>query len=121
MPKKMSRNKRGKAPMRSRTGLTAASVHSVKELLARRVPVLTRVTAQASRQNFWNGWLSTHLPPEIRSKVTGVTEREGTLVIFAETAAWSARLRYAVLELEREIRAADPALTNIEVRVLPRS
>jgi hypothetical protein len=121
MPKKMSRNKRGKAPMRSRTGLTSAPAHSVKELLARRVPALTRVTAQAARQNFWNRWLSTHLPPEIGPKVTGVTEREGTLVIFAETAAWSARLRYAVLELEREIRAADPALTAIEVRVLPRS
>ncbi|HEX8783538.1 MAG TPA: DciA family protein [Steroidobacteraceae bacterium] len=107
--------------MRSRTGLTSTPAHSVKELLARRVPTLTRVTAQASRQNFWNQWLSTHLPPEIRPRVTGVTEREGTLVIFAETAAWSARLRYAVLELEREIRAADPALTDIEVRVLPRS
>jgi hypothetical protein len=82
---------------------------------------LTRVTAQASRQNFWNCWLSTHLPAEIRRRVSGVTERDGTLVIFAETAAWSARLRYAILELEREIRAADPALTDIEVRVLPRS
>ena len=121
MPKMMSRNKRGKAPMRSRTGLTFAPAHSVKELLARRVPTLTRVTAQVSRQNFWNQWLSTHLPPEIRPRVTGVTEREGTLVIFAETAAWSARLRYAVLELETEIRAADPALTGIEVRVLPRN
>jgi hypothetical protein len=107
--------------MRSRTGLTSARAHSVKELLARRVPTLTRVTAQASRQNFWNCWLSTHLPPQIRSKVSGVSENEGTLVIFAETAAWSARLRYAILELEREIRAADPALTDIAVRVLPRS
>ena len=121
MPKKMSRNKRRKPPMRSRTGLTSAPTHSVKELLARRVPSLTRVTAQASRQNFWNCWLSTHLPPEIRPRISGVTERAGTLVIFAETAAWSARLRFAILELEREIRAADPALTDIEVRVLPRA
>jgi hypothetical protein len=60
------------------------------------------------------------LPPEIRPKVSGVTERDGTLVVFAETAAWSARLRYVILELEREIRAADPAITAIEVRVLPR-
>jgi len=121
MPKKMNRDKRGKAPMRSRTGPISAPAHSVKELLARRGPTLTRITAQASRQNFWNGWLSTHLPSEIRPRVTGVTERDGTLVIFAETAAWSARLRYAILELEREIRAADPALTDIKVRVLPRS
>ena len=107
--------------MRSAAGIKSARPDSVKELLARRAPVLTRVAAQASRQNFWNRWLSTHLPPEISPRVTGVTEREGTLVIFAETAAWSARLRYAVLELEREIRTADPALTGIEVRVLPRS
>ena len=107
--------------MRSRTRPNAAPAHSVKELLARRVPALTRVTAQASRQNFWNCWLATHLPPPLRPKVSGVTERDGTLVVFAETAAWSARLRYAILELEREIRAAAPALTDIVVRVLPRS
>jgi len=81
---------------------------------------LTRITAQASRQNFWNCWLSTHLPPEIRPRVSGVTERAGTLVIFAETAAWSARLRYVIFELEPDIRAEDPTLTAIEVRVLPR-
>ena len=121
MPKIMSRNKRRKAPVRSRTGPTSAPLHSVKELLARRGPVLRHVTTQASRQNFWNGWLSTHLAPEIRPRVSGVTERDGTLVIFAETAAWSARLRYAILELEREIRTADPDLIDIEVRVLPRS
>jgi hypothetical protein len=55
------------------------------------------------------------------ARISGIAEREGRLVIFAETAAWSARLRYAILELEREIRAADPALIDIEVRVLPRS
>ena len=80
-----------------------------------------RVTAQSARQNFWSCWLSDHLPAELRARVSGITEHSGKLVIFAESAAWSARLRYAVLELEREIRAADPALTGIEVRVLPRN
>jgi hypothetical protein len=95
-------------------------VHSVKDLLARRVPGLTRITAHTTRQYFWSCWLSEHLPLELRPKVSGVSETSGTLVIFAETAAWSARLRYAVLELEQEIRAADPELTEIKVRVLPR-
>ncbi len=106
--------------MRSRTGLVPQQVHSVKDLLARRVPGLTRITAQAARQNFWNCWLSERLPPEMRAKVSGISEHDGTLVIFAETAAWSARLRYTVLELEHEIRAADPALIEVKVRVLPR-
>ncbi|HEY2340539.1 MAG TPA: DciA family protein [Steroidobacteraceae bacterium] len=65
--------------------------------------------------------MSEHLPIELRARVSGITERAGTLVIFAESAAWSARLRYAVLELEHEIRAADPAVTEVKVRVLPRS
>jgi hypothetical protein len=80
-----------------------------------------RVTAQSARQDFWSCWLSDHLPAELRTRVSGITERAGKLVIFAESAAWSARLRYAVLELEREIRAADPAVTAVTVRVLPRS
>jgi len=95
-------------------------VHSVKDLLARRAPGLTRITAHTTRQYFWSCWLSERLPPELRPKVAGVSESAGTLVIFAETAAWSARLRYAVLELEQEIRAADPALIAIRIRVLPR-
>jgi len=121
MPKKMRRNKRGNASMRSRTGLAAHSVHSVKELLARRAPGLMRITAQSARQDFWSCWLSERLAPEICAKVSGVSAHGATLVIFAETSAWSARLRYALLELEHEMRAADPTLIAIKVRVLPRS
>ena len=107
--------------MRSRTGPTSTKVHSVKDLLARRAPGLTRITAHATRQYFWSCWFSARLPPEICPRLSGISERDGILTIFAESAAWSARLRYAVLELEREIRAADPSLLSIEVRVLPRS
>ena len=83
-------------------------------------PTLTRVTDQASRQDFWRGWLDDHLTAEIAGKLTGVVEREGTLVIFAESSAWSARLRYAAQELEPQIRAARPGITEVTVRVLPR-
>ena len=83
-------------------------------------PTLKRVTAQVSRQDFWRNWLEAHLPEEIRGKITGVVERDGVLVLFAESAAWSARLRYFVLEMESQVRAADPGITAINVRVLPR-
>ena len=107
--------------MRSGARREPAATHSVKDLLARVVPTLTRVTEAASRQNYWSTWLSQHLPAEIHARISGVTEQHGILVVFAESPAWSARLRYAVLELKADIRAAGPALTNIEVRVLPRS
>jgi hypothetical protein len=106
--------------MRSRARPEAPPTHSVKDLLARVVPGLTRVTEQVSRQNYWLEWLSQHLPAEIHARVSGVSEQRGILVVFAESPAWSARLRYAVLELEPAIRAADPGLTSIDVRVLPR-
>ncbi len=79
-----------------------------------------RVTTQAARANFWNEWLSQHLPAEIRARVSGVVERDDTLVIFAESAAWSARLRFTVQELEREILAAAEGLRSVVVRVRPR-
>jgi hypothetical protein len=83
-------------------------------------PTLTRVTEQVDRQTFWRRWLDSHLPAEMAGKLTGVVEREGALVIFAESSAWSARLRYAVQEIEAQIRASGPGITEISVRVLPR-
>ena len=93
---------------------------SVKNVLARRTPTLTRVANQATRQAHWHRWLAGHLPGELTARLSGVTEHEGALVIFAESAAWSARLRYAVLELEAQIKAAAPEIQQIRVRVLPR-
>ena len=107
--------------MRSRTGRTSPKVDSVKELLERSFPVMTRLTDQAARQSFWREWLSNHLPADISARVSGIAEHDGQLVIFASSAAWSARLRYAVFELEGAIRAEAPGLSAIAVRVLPRS
>jgi hypothetical protein len=80
---------------------------------------LTRVTEQAQRQEFWWGWLKARLPAELAAHLTGVVERDGSLTIFAQSAAWVARLRFTVQELDSEIRAAAPALSTINVRVLP--
>jgi predicted nucleic acid-binding Zn ribbon protein len=121
MPKKMSRNKRSKPISRARSILRPPAAHSVKDLLARRLPLLKRVTAQAARERFWQEWLSGHIPPPLCARISAIVERDGLLTIYAESSAWSARLRYAILELEREIRAAEPALTEVKVRVLPRA
>ena len=121
MPKNKSRDKRGKPRVRTAAGLRPLRAHSVKELLARSAPGLTRVSDQAARAGFWSGWLCRHLPTEIGARICAVVERDGTLVIFAASAAWCARLRYAVQELEPQIRAAAPQLTAIAVRVQPRS
>ncbi len=110
--------------MRTRAGLKSKPVHpvhSVKDLLARSAFTLSRVSEQAGRQQFWDGWLKSRLGPELHGKVSGISEQAGKLVIFAESAAWSARLRFAVAELDGEIRAAAGTLKSISVRVLPRA
>jgi hypothetical protein len=117
-----NRNKRGG----SRNSLLATpfgprGTHSVKDMLARQSPMLTRVTDQAARQALLRDWMKAHLPEDISGKISGIVERESTLVLFAESAAWSARLRYAVLDIEARLRADHPGITAIKVRVLPRS
>jgi hypothetical protein len=120
MPKKVGRDKRIRLPMRSRTGPAPHKTDSVKELLARAAPALRRVTEQAARQSLWREWLAMNLPAALNKHVSGVAERDGTLVIFAASAAFAARLRYALLELEAQLRATAPELAAIKVRVLPR-
>jgi len=107
--------------MRSRAGLKSTRAHSVKDLLTRSHPLLTQVTEGAERGSFWRAWLSQHLPAELGQHVSGAAERAATLVVFADSPAWSARLRYALAELEPQIRAAGAALEAVRVRVLPRS
>jgi len=120
MPKKVRRDKRGGSRVSTGSRGTSRRVHSVKELIAQRAPALARITAGAARAGFWTAWLSGRLPEGIGARVTGVVERDGTLVIFAESAAWSARLRFAVQELEPQILAASAGLQSVSVRVRPR-
>ena len=99
----------------------AHPVHSVKDLLQRPAFALTRVSQQASRQQFWDQWLQEHLGAQLHARISGITEQQGQLVIFAESAAWSARLRFAVAELEAQMLAAAEQVTSVSVRVLPRA
>jgi len=93
---------------------------SVKEILSKLTPALKRVSEQTHRRDFWRDWMDAHFPAEITGKITGIVERDGVLVLFAESAVWSARLRFSVQELEAQILAAKSGMTAVEVRVLPR-
>ena len=109
------------APQPRRPGSSPHSTHSVKDLLARAVPVLSQAADQSARQAFWRPWLEAHLPPGLPATITGITERDGKLVVFAESPAWSARLRYSLQELTAEIQGVQPDIKEVAVRVMPRS
>ena len=118
------RSPRTRSHLASRPGYSGPQpqrLHSVKDLLAGAVPVLSKAAGQNARQAFWRHWLEARLPPEMAPRITGITERDGSLVVFAESPAWSARLRYALQELGGRIREVQPDIKVVTVRVMPGS
>jgi predicted nucleic acid-binding Zn ribbon protein len=119
-PSRSLRTRAHSASQGRHSGSPSQPAHSVKDLLARAVPILSQAADQNARQAFWRPWLEAHLPAGLPPKITGITERDGTLVVFADSSAWSARLRYALQDLTPRIQAAQPDIKEVSVRVLPR-
>jgi predicted nucleic acid-binding Zn ribbon protein len=126
MPKRFQRHNPENSPVRagsvrnSRNEIRAPE--SVKALLSRiSRNVATPVAEQRQTQQGWREWLKNKLPPHIETRVTGVVERDGTLTLFAETAAWSARLRFEIADLETQIRERNPHIEKLVVKVMPRT
>jgi hypothetical protein len=117
----MARFTRGRGrPGRTPLGKPSAP-RPIAALLAHPSTLLARIGTQSTRQRFWHDWLAAHLPEALAAHLSGITERDGTLTLFAESSAWAARLRYGLRDLEAQIRAADSAVTTVTVRVLPRT
>ena len=67
----------------------------------------------------WRDFLRGQLPAGLVDRVAEVARDPPDLTVYVESSAWSARLRYALAELEPAIRERDPAITRIVVRVRP--
>jgi hypothetical protein len=87
---------------------------SVKDLLQRSTPVL------AGLQRDWLQWVQRELPQDLATHVTGVTEQAGEIVLFAESAVWGVRLRYAAPQLLSAMNAQQANIVAVKVRVVPR-
>lgn len=103
--------------------------HSVKQLLtgSRALGQLRRRLTDPQtpgRGEDWTLWLRERLPAELAIHLSTVVRRQlpaprgAQLVLFADSASWCARLRYALGALEGEIRTRDAAIGPIQVRVL---
>jgi len=120
MPNKSKPHKKNSAG-RVRTSRDILNrTHSVKDLLGRVTPILTPISRQRIQQKNWRQWLEERLDPSLAERITGVVERDGSLVIFAESAGWSTRVRYAIADFENAVRERNPAITTITVKVMPK-
>jgi hypothetical protein len=111
---------RGSRITQSRRPQSRNSMDSVKDLLQRSTPVLAGLQREALRHHDWLQWVQRELPTELAGHVTGVTEQAGELVIFAESAVWGVRLRYAAPQLLGAIGRQQASISGVRVRVMPR-
>jgi predicted nucleic acid-binding Zn ribbon protein len=81
---------------------------------------LARVAEQRQAQEDWRSWLKNRLSAQLDAHVTGAVEREGSLTVFADSAVWSARLRFVVADLEGQIRERNATIGKVAVKVMPR-
>ena len=70
-------------------------------------------------QQQWLAWFEQALPEELRGAIVNVVRKKTELTVLAASAAWSARLRYALEALGVQIRERAPGIVKVRVRVMP--
>jgi Dna[CI] antecedent, DciA len=116
MPKKPTADKK----TRARNVLPKAAFRkaptSINDLLLRR-SAFQQLAARIPEQKSWSDWLRALVPAELAAHIVNVIPKGAELVVLADSAAWSARLRYALAALEPQITARDAAVQRTRVRV----
>jgi hypothetical protein len=93
-----------------------ASPKSINELLSNQ-PGLRRISASLPLQQSWADWLRDGLAAELAEHLVNALPKNDELVVFADSAAWGTRLRYALAALKADITGRDAALARITVRI----
>jgi len=81
--------------------------------------LLGRLQKAASAQEDWLAWVRGRLPPELAATVVTAVPKGEQLVLRCTSAAWGARLRYALEPLAAELAGRTGALKGFAVRVAP--
>jgi hypothetical protein len=108
-------SRRHNAPTLSNSGARSGSGSSVR----------SGVETDSAQACDWLDWVRSGLPLELAPHVLRVLLKGGDaggaerqLIVFTDSPAWCARLRYALLSLEERIRARDPAIRRLRAQVL---
>jgi hypothetical protein len=124
MPKKLSpdkktgaRNRRQNADTGPRTALAYnIKPKSVSDLLISTTG-LRRIAATIPLQQSWAEWLRAMVATELASHIVNAVPNNGQLIVFADSAAWGTRLRYALASMQTEITGRDATISRASVRV----
>jgi predicted nucleic acid-binding Zn ribbon protein len=100
------------------TKAKARHVTSIGELLTI-APVLRQRAELARGKQSLLDWLKGRLGTELAIHALAAEMKADTLIVAADTAAWSTRLRYAMAALQPQVSAQWPKITACQVRVRP--
>ena len=71
------------------------------------------------RQDDWGSFFAGRLDPMLLEAIGHYVEKDGTLTIFVNSAAWAARLRFALPELWSAAREFRPGTERWTVKIQP--
>lgn len=118
MPKRLPRNKKFRPLSQTPRPYGQRGPFIVKDLLAKAGITSKGIAQHVEQQDRWLAQLREMLPPELCEHITGASFEAGTLTVHAATAAWSARLRYALAEQLPMLRELEGGtLTRVSVRL----
>ncbi len=120
MPKRQPRNKNFRPRSETPRAYGQRASFIVKDLLAKAGLTSKGIATYANQQERWKDILRAALEPSLAQRITGAGFADGTLTVYVESAAWSARLRYALAECLPQLREAEATLTKVSVRLRPR-
>src|SRR5579863_8390650 len=89
---------------------------SVNELLINGAG-LRRIAASIPLQQSWADWLRRMVTSELACHIVNAVPSNGQLVVFADSAAWGVRLRYALAGMQADIAGRDATILRASVRV----
>jgi len=124
MPKKPPQDKKSLPEKRSRSaiGRPGARLRGPAQRLdsiMKKQGWLLGLQRELGAQREWLEWLSEALPAELRGQLVQALQRGPELTVLAASAAWCARMRFALAELEPRIRERQPDIVKVRVRVAP--
>ncbi len=111
MPKSPPRDKQ-----RTRQGF---SPRSVGDLISARLPTLTEGAPATAGTSEWHVAVLNALGPELANKVNRCSLENGRITVVAESSAWAARMRFALADLEPQLRALVPGFRDLTLRIRP--
>jgi hypothetical protein len=69
----------------------------------------------------WRNWLRAALPEELGAALIDARLNGDVLIVQAASAAWAARLRFALAALATPLQQRSPGIAAVKVRVAPAS